>query len=168
MIVIAFGANMDGVHGAPHKTFQKALEALKQAGLRVEHCSSLWDTSPVGTDEAQPRYTNAVFSVETDLAPKELLNLLMEVEANFGRKRTTRNAPRSIDLDLICYHDLVLNEGDDLILPHPRMEGRAFVLLPLQDIAPDWRHPVSDIALSELIAALPKDQEARKLEDAAA
>jgi 2-amino-4-hydroxy-6-hydroxymethyldihydropteridine diphosphokinase len=93
------------------------------------------------------------------LSPAALLTLLHEVEASFGRKRAEPNAPRTLDLDILDYEGRV--EQGPPVLPHPRMAGRAFVLLPLRDVAPDWRHPVSGQSISDLISALPPTDIAR-------
>jgi len=108
----------------------------------------------------QPWFVNGVVAVETFLPPAELLALLHDVEAEFGRTRNIRNEARILDLDLLAYDDCVMNEPDGPILPHPRLHERAFVLLPLADVDPDWRHPVTGAAIADLIAALPADQQA--------
>jgi 2-amino-4-hydroxy-6-hydroxymethyldihydropteridine diphosphokinase len=89
------------------------------------------------------------------------LALLHQVEARIGRERRTRNEPRAVDLDILDYDGLV--RADAPMLPHPRMQARGFVLLPLRDVAPGWRHPVSGAGLAELIAALPADQHTEKM-----
>ena len=101
-------------------------------------------------------------TVETGLGPADLLARLHEIEAAHGRLRTVRNAPRPLDLDIVDYRGLVRNGGQDgapaaPVLPHPRAHLRAFVLLPLAEILPDWRHPVSGRSIADLIAALPPD-----------
>jgi 2-amino-4-hydroxy-6-hydroxymethyldihydropteridine diphosphokinase len=105
---------------------------------------------------------NGVIEVATDLGPQALLALLQRLEAAAGRVRSVANAARPLDLDIIAYGDRVETAADPL-LPHPRMELRAFVLLPLQAIAPRWRHPASGRSVADLIAHLPSDQEIRLL-----
>lgn len=163
MIILAFGANLPGKAGDPVQTYHASLRALEEAGIQVLHQSSLWETAPVDVPDEQPWYVNAILLVDTEMLPRELLNTLMSIEAQFGRKRTFRNAAKSIDLDLICYHNEVIHDGEDLIVPHPRMHCRAFVLLPLQEIVPEWIHPESGATLGALIAAIPDGQEARIL-----
>ncbi len=163
MILIAYGANLPSHAGQPQDTFAAAKEALRARGVVITAESSLWETAPVGTPGEQPWYTNAVLAVETDLSPLDLLKAMGAVEAHFGRIRTIKNAARPIDLDLIDYQGRIIMDAPGLILPHPRMQERAFVLKPLEEIAQDWIHPVSGLALAQLIADLPTDQQFRKL-----
>lgn len=168
MIVIGFGANLSGRYGAPEETFQHALAALSAQGISVLQSSSLWKTSPVGTADEQDWYTNAVIEVETAKSGMDILTILLDIEAEFGRVRSIRNAARSIDLDLICYHDEIMDDQDRLVVPHPRMHERGFVLLPLQEIAPEWVHPVSGVAIEALVSQLPDDQQAERITGQAA
>ena len=138
------------------------MAALDGAGMRVAARSSVWLTAPVPVSD-QPWYHNAVVRVETAQSPYALLETLQGIENEFGRVRTVRNAPRVIDLDLIAYNDNVLDRPE-LIVPHPRMHQRGFVLLPLRELAPDWVHPVSGARLADMIAALPVDQQAKVMD----
>lgn len=162
MIFIALGANLPGPHGQPHETLATAIAALESAGdMRITGRSSVWLTAPVPVSD-QPWYHNAVVRVDTALSPYALLERLQHIENEFGRVRSIRNAPRVLDLDLVAYNDVVLDKPE-LIVPHPRMHERAFVLLPLHEIAPDWTHPLDGAALPTLIAAIPPDQQAQKM-----
>ena len=152
MILIALGSNLPSRAGGPRETLRAALDALALQGIAVSAVSPFYET-PAWPDPADPRYINAVASVTTTLAPRELMERLQMIETSLGRERSARNAPRTLDLDVIDYDGRV--EGGPPILPHPRMQGRAFVLLPLFDIAPNWRHPVSGESVAELIAKLP-------------
>ena len=105
--------------------------------------------------------------MEIDLPADELLTLMLGIEADFGRVRTSRNAPRILDLDLIAYHDRVIKQDDFLIVPHPRMHERGFVLNPLREIAKNWVHPVSGLSIEALVATLPAGQEAKIIEQEA-
>ena len=160
MILIALGSNLfSDAYGSPQDICVAAIEALEKRGVSITVRSRWFQTAPVPVSD-QPWFVNGVIAVETSLPPAELLELLHEVEAEFGRTRTVRNEARILDLDLIAYHDHVSNESGGPILPHPRLHERAFVLLPLSDIDPDWHHPVTGAAIGDLISSLPKDQRA--------
>jgi 2-amino-4-hydroxy-6-hydroxymethyldihydropteridine diphosphokinase len=109
--------------------------------------------NPAWPDPTDPPFVNAVASLDTARDPESLMALLHELEQAFGRVRLQANAPRTLDLDLLDYHGLV--QAGPPVLPHPRMSDRAFVLQPLADIAPCWRHPVSGQSVAALLAALP-------------
>ena len=127
----------------------------------VLRASAWYRSAPVPKSD-QPDFVNAVVSVETGTAPAELLQTLLGVETAFGRTRTVPNASRVLDLDLLAYNDRVVAENG-LTVPHPRMNERAFVLLPLREIAPDWRHPVSGRTIETLISRLPPGQRCERL-----
>jgi 2-amino-4-hydroxy-6-hydroxymethyldihydropteridine diphosphokinase len=165
VIIIALGANLPGPYGNPGETLRHARQALAGKGIRVTKASRQWLTEPVPVSD-HPWYRNAVVAVETVLSPRELLTTLKEIERAAGRVLGEQNAPRALDLDLIAYGDHVITEKD-LSVPHPRMHERAFVLLPLREIAPGWRHPGLRKSLAELITALPPGQKAEALEEAA-
>lgn len=157
MIFIALGANLPSSYGSPRETIKRAIGEVSKNGVRVLYQSPIYLTAPVPISD-QPWYHNAVVGVSTDQSPSDLLKTLQSIENNFGRVRTIRNAPRVIDLDIVAYHDVVQND-DDLILPHPRMHERAFVLYPLRDIARNWVHPVSRKQINDLIALIPDGQD---------
>ena len=158
MILIGLGANLPSPAGKPADTLNAALAAFAVRSITIEMQSGFYRSS-AWPDPNDPPFINAVAAVRTDLSPRDLLTALHELESSFGRKRGEPNAPRPLDLDLLDY-DGRIQEGPPL-LPHPRMEDRAFVLLPLRDVAPHWRHPVSGRTVSELIAALPLTDIAR-------
>jgi len=160
MKIVALGANLPSDYGTPVQTLAAAAKAMEEKGICITAYSRIWKTAPVPFDPAQPWYHNAVIAVDTDKSAHALLAMLLSIEEEFGRVRTVKNAPRLLDLDLIAYDGLVLSDGPQIIVPHPRMQDRGFVLLPLNDIANDWVHPQTNQTLSKLIAALPADQQA--------
>jgi 2-amino-4-hydroxy-6-hydroxymethyldihydropteridine diphosphokinase len=163
MILIGLGANLPSAAGEPRTTLEAALAQLGRDGVRVVARSRWYRSAPV-PHAAQPDYVNAVASVETALEPRDLLALLHRIEQEFGRARGAANAARTLDLDLLAYHERVSEGGEGApILPHPRLHQRAFVLLPLAEIAPDWRHPRLGRTVRELAADLPPGQDAAPL-----
>ena len=152
MILIALGANLPSKAGTPRETLLAALDALEENNVRIRTMSPFYATR-AWPDPRDPPYVNAVAALATGRPPSALMALLEQTETRFGRERSGRNAPRTLDLDLIDYDGRV--ETGPPVLPHPRLTERAFVLVPLADIAPGWRHPVSGETVEALIAALP-------------
>ncbi len=157
MILLGIGANIPSAFGPPRATCGAALAALGRAGVKIRACSSWWRSAPVPASD-QPWFVNAVAGVDTELGPAQILALLLKIERAFGRTRTVANADRTLDLDLLDYRGQVTDSADGPCLPHPRMAGRAFVILPLLEIAPDWRHPVSGRSAEWLAGSLPPGQ----------
>lgn len=150
-IFIALGANIPSVAGPPEMTLRAALAALETRGIKVLALSRFHQTQ-AWPDPADPPFTNAVAEIKTQHQPFALLGLLHEVETEYGRKRSAPNAPRTLDLDLLDYQGRITH--GEVELPHPRMAGRRFVLEPLAEIAPDWRHPVTDETVTTLLGRL--------------
>ncbi len=159
--------------GEPDVTIRQALAELAARGVRVNHASGLYRT-PCVPAGAGPDYINAACEVSFDGTPQDLLAICNDIERVFGRTRHGRWQARPVDIDLIAAGDVVLPDRPgfefwrgldfsqqqeqtptDLILPHPRMQDRAFVLIPVADFAPDWRHPVLDLTVAEMLDALP-------------
>ncbi|HEU4837792.1 MAG TPA: 2-amino-4-hydroxy-6-hydroxymethyldihydropteridine diphosphokinase [Micavibrio sp.] len=164
MKIVALGANLPSRFGTPAQTLYAALKAMAEREIWPVQISRIWKTAPVPFVEGQPWYHNAVAAVETSKPANDLLKTLLSIEEEFGRVRTVRNAPRLLDLDLIAYDGQIIPEGPEIIVPHPRMDARAFVLLPMADILDEWAHPQTGATLNDLIAALPKDQMAEPVE----
>jgi len=160
VILIALGANLPSAAGPPAATLKDALVRLANRGVKIRALSSFYE-SPAWPDPADPVFVNAVALVETALQPVELLTLLHGIETDLGRLRSTVNAPRVIDLDLLDYDGRLMSGA--VMLPHPRLAQRAFVLVPLAEIAPSWRHPVTGQSVGELLAALPGREACKKL-----
>jgi 2-amino-4-hydroxy-6-hydroxymethyldihydropteridine diphosphokinase len=149
------GSNLPSRAGSSRETLRAALSKLAQNGVVPLQVSAFYAT-PAWPDPADPSYVNAVACVKTSLAPDALMARLHDVERNFGRARGARNAPRTLDLDLLDYDGRI--ESGPPVLPHPRIAQRAFVLVPLADVAPLWKHPVSGRTVRALIAALPEHE----------
>ncbi len=143
-VLLGLGANL----GDPVSQLARAVERLREV-VEVEAVSSVYRTEPVGHQE-QPAFYNLVVLARTSLAPLQILVGTQEIERELGRVRTFPNAPRSIDIDLLACGDRVV-ETPELTLPHPRMHQRAFVLVPLAEVAPGWRHPVLKETARELL-----------------
>ncbi len=171
--LVALGGNQPSVAGAPLETLQAALAGMAGAGLTLRAVSRFYETPcfPVG---AGPDYVNGAVCVSAKGSADDVLKLLHRIEASFGRDRVSRWASRPLDLDLLASGDAILPDRatydtwrslpaeeqtqrapEELILPHPRLQDRGFVLRPLCDIAPDWRHPVSGKTVREMLDALP-------------
>ncbi len=172
--LVALGGNLPSVAGTPAQTLRAALTALEQSGVSAEAVSPFYNT-PCFPAGAGPDYVNAAAQLSYDGTPETLLHRLHDVEAQFGRERVERWGRRNLDLDLIAAGSEVLPDPetyanwralppdlqtsrtpDQLILPHPRLQDRAFVLIPLADIAPNWRHPVLNLTVKEMLEALPE------------
>lgn len=154
MILIGLGSSLPFCGRAPQELAARAIVALSGLG-KISAASRLY-TSPAWPDPTDPPFVNAVVRLETGLAPEALLAALNAIEAAFGRVRGRKYGPRTLDLDLLDYNGRVRAADADspLILPHPAIAGRDFVLSPLAEIAPDWRHPVSGESAEALLARL--------------
>jgi len=160
LALIGVGANLPGPDGrSARETCQQAIDIMDTlSGLQVVAVSRWYESAPM-PPSGQPPYVNAVvaLSVAPAVDPAALLACLLEVEAVCGRERSTPNAARTLDLDVIAMGALVRNAPDP-ILPHPRAHLRAFVLAPLTDVAPDWVHPVLGRTAADLLADLPPQE----------
>jgi len=150
-IFLALGANISGPFGPPYATLRAALNVLPERGIAVSRASAFYETR-AWPNPADPSFVNLVAAVRTALQPLALMTILHEVETSLGRKRSAANAPRTLDIDLLDYRGRVEEGG--VILPHPRLGERRFVLEPLAEVSPHWRHPVSGRTVQALLAGL--------------
>ncbi len=157
MIYIALGANQSAQYQgktlSPKQSFIKVIEILHSYGIETITMSGLWESPAWPDPNAQPAYKNAVVQAETRKTPLQLLACLQKIECDFGRRPSTRNAPRPLDLDILDFAGQILT-SQKLNLPHPRMCQRGFVLLPLQELNADWHDPIKNRAIMDWIARL--------------
>ncbi|MGF1592874.1 MAG: 2-amino-4-hydroxy-6-hydroxymethyldihydropteridine diphosphokinase [Kiloniellaceae bacterium] len=163
MILVGLGSNLiTERHSTSVQVLESAINSLAQKGILVDEISSWYRSAPVPASD-QPWFVNAVARVSTGLAPADLLQVLHQVEAEYGRVRNLPNDSRTLDLDLLAYGDAIISDPRGLVLPHPRLAERAFVLLPLAEVAPDWRHPVTGRTAAEMLETLPAGQQVEKM-----
>lgn len=172
-VLVLAGSNATSIVTESLQLVRDAVREVQNQDFEVDAVSAYY-TTPCFPAGLGPDFVNVAFSVKTELMPDDLLQFLHGVEQRFGRERPSRWAPRTLDLDLIAYGDVVLPDEiavrrwidlpverqkqdapDRLILPHPRVHERAFALIPLLDIAPDWRHPILGKTVREMVDALP-------------
>jgi 2-amino-4-hydroxy-6-hydroxymethyldihydropteridine diphosphokinase len=159
-VIVALGGNLAATFCSQVDVLRAALDEFSQYGLGVLRRSSFW-CSAAWPDPSQPEYINAVALVETTLPPEDVLTRLHQLEASFGRERSAPNAARTLDLDLIAHGRTV--RGEAPMLPHPRAAERLFVMGPLAEIAPTWRHPVNGRTAVELAAGATVGCDARPM-----
>lgn len=148
IVYIGIGSNL----GDRKANCMRAIELLAGKGIVVRKESSLYETDPWG-DKNQPKFLNMAIEIETELKPRDLLNILVGIEKELGRKNSRKWGPRIIDLDILLYNSITIDQKD-LKIPHPFMHKRDFVLKPLYEIAPDVKHPVLNLSTGELLQKL--------------
>lgn len=163
-VVVALGSNLKGEYDSVRSLLTAAILALDHAGLPVLRRSRWWRSS-AWPDPDEPAYLNGVAIVDTTLRPREVMDRLRQIERDFGRERRRPNAPRTLDLDLIAWGRLRIEDAT-LSLPHPRASERKFVMAPLAEILPGWRHPVLGTSAADLALVAPVGADAAVLEEA--
>lgn len=158
-LLLGLGSNMSGRWGSPRATLARACQELQRVGIKIVRASNYYVTKPVG-DTPQPSYTNAVVLAEAYVAPGSLLRLLKQIEHRAGRRTARAMSSRPLDLDILDYGGRRIGrrsrrrERGRLVLPHPELQARAFVLVPLFEIVPAWRHPISGRSVKSQLVQL--------------
>jgi len=155
-VYLSLGSNL----GDRERMLRSALAALEAPDLRIRRVSSIYETEPLELRD-QPWFLNLVAEAETDLFPRQLLARIRKVEIQLGRKRLRRGGPRTIDIDILFYGQAVIDSAE-LVIPHPRLSERRFVLEPLAELSPDFRHPVTRLTVAEMLPAT-REQVVRKI-----
>lgn len=159
-VLIAFGANTNGNWGCPRESLSRAIKILKQEGFSQIKLSPLYCSKPIGSVR-QPHYLNLVGTARCAEVPRQVIDLFKRIERCSGRRPLGRNASRPLDIDLLDYRGWRINARNappamrpKLVLPHPRIAERPFVVVPLVDVAPGWRHPVTGLTPVEMLHRL--------------
>jgi 2-amino-4-hydroxy-6-hydroxymethyldihydropteridine diphosphokinase len=157
MIILGIGSNLSSSFGDRFQNILKALSFLKSSNVEIIKISSFYET-PSYPDESNPKFINVVACIKTNLKPLNLMQLLLSIENKLGRLRIEKNGPRTCDLDIIDYNNEVIEfvfESMNFFAPHQNLSNRNFVLYPLKEIQPSWKHPVTNESIDTLISKLP-------------
>jgi 2-amino-4-hydroxy-6-hydroxymethyldihydropteridine diphosphokinase len=154
LLILSLGSNLgeNNSEDGRSRNLGRAIERLEKNGMKIARKSSIYETEPEGISE-QPKFLNLAVELMTELTPEECLKTIHQIETELGRVREFKNGPRTIDLDIIFYAQSIIND-QDLVIPHPRMHQRAFVLVPLAEILPDYRHPVYHKTVRQLLSSV--------------
>ena len=159
MILLGLGSNLSSSFGDRFKNIDLAVSALERYGLQAQRISSYYET-PSYPDKRNPKFINIVVETKTHLPPEDLASVLIFIEESLERKRKKKNDPRTCDIDIIDYNGEIINfkyKDFDFVVPHKKLIYRNFILYPLQEILPDWKHPKTKDPISVLIENLPKE-----------
>ena len=159
MIFLGLGSNLSSKFGDRFINMNLAIAFLEEYGIKVIKKSNFYET-PSYPNKENPKFINAVILVETTLPPVDLLSVLLFIEEKLGRKRDKKNDPRTCDIDIIDYNSQILNpryNNLDLTLPHKELTKRNFILFPLQEISPNWKHPKTKEFIRDLLQKLSED-----------
>ncbi len=162
MIILSLGSNLTSIYGDRFETLKFAISFLESYGILIEKKSSFYETESF-PNKKNPKFINIIISVKTDLPPVDLMSVLIHIEKKLGRIRNKKNDPRTCDIDIIDYNGEILNfnyHKHDLTIPHKSLSSRNFVLVPLNEIEPNWKHPKTNETVSSLIDKI--DEEDRK------
>ena len=159
MIFLGLGSNLSSKFGDRFTNINLAISFLEGYGIKVIKKSNFYET-PSYPNKENPKFINAVIIVETTLPPVDLMSVLLFIEEKLGRKRDKKNDPRTCDIDIIDYNSQILNlkfNNSELTLPHNELTKRNFILFPLQEISPNWKHPKTKEFISDLLQKLSED-----------
>ena len=149
MIFLSIGSNLISKYGDRINNIKKIIELLNLNNIKVINVSSYYET-PSYPKQTDPKFINVAAAVKYNKKPLDLLNMITFIESKLGRVRKVKNQPRICDIDIIDFKGIIMNK-EKLILPHKNMHNRNFVLLPLKEICPDWKHPLNNMKIDELI-----------------
>ena len=158
MIFLSLGSNLSSKYGNRIDNLSLALSFFESCGIIINKISSFYET-PSYPDSTNPKFINIVVSIKSTLPPVDLLSVLIHIEEKLERKRVKKNDPRTCDIDIIDYNNQILNfkyKNFDLVIPHTKLVNRNFVLYPLHEIAPNWKHPKTNEIIATLIKKLPE------------
>ena len=159
MIILSLGSNLPSKFGNKFDNLKFAMSFLNGYGILINKKSSFYQTSSY-PDKNNPKFINMIISIKTDLLPLDLMAVIIHVEEKLERKRNMKNDPRTCDIDIIDYNNEILDfkyKDLDLVVPHKKLRSRNFVLFPLQEILPNWRHPKTKEPISTLIQKLTEE-----------
>ena len=160
MVLLSLGSNLASKYGDRFENLKIAMSFLDGYGIKILRKSSFYET-PSYPEKSNPKFINLAISVDTNLPPVDLMSVLIHIEEKLERKRNKKNEPRTCDIDIIDYKNQIINfqyRNLDLIVPHKSLANRNFVLIPLQEIVPEWKHPETKEIISSLIEKLPNDE----------
>ena len=156
MIILSLGSNLPSRFGDRFDNLKLAINFIETCGIIIDKKSSFYET-PSYPDKKNPKFINIVISIKTDLPPTDLMSVLIYIEEKLDRKRDKKNDPRTCDIDIIDYNNKIFDfkyKNLDLVVPHKLLTSRNFVLIPLHEILPNWKHPKNKEIISSLIEKL--------------
>ena len=149
MKILALGSNLSFNNNTPEENINSAYQFIANNDIKILKRSHIYK-SEAYPNKSDPLFCNSAISIETDLKPEELLNVILDIEKKFGRERKKKNNPRTLDIDIISYDNLILNEKN-LKIPHPALHLRPFVILPIRDLDTNWKHPAFFKTVAQII-----------------
>lgn len=156
MKIISFGSNLSFKNSLPIENIKAAYDILSDYNIKILNKSHIYQ-SEAYPNKSDPLFYNSALSIDTKLQPNELLKNILKIEKNFGRVRTKKNSPRTLDIDIISFDDLILNQSN-LKIPHPSLHLRPFVILPIRDLDKNWKHPVFFKTITQFIDKFEPDE----------